>query len=260
MPLIDMLDPRHRKNIVMGSIVKIEESKNFGTNILIQGEVEKILTKKTISFHPHGVLVLLKTRQKGHVKEMIESSASTTVAKKTSLKPESSKIEYKETLFYPTLLKTKPEQRWKIPRNVFKSIAGFANAEGGELWIGVNDNLEPVGLDRDFPLIKNASQDRDGFELTLTSLALHYFKEQKKYPLELFEIDFPLIDGIHVCKISVKRSPDTPLILYDKDPKSLDPSDPYFYVRQNNSTQEYSMMEFWEYWMRHFKALHDITV
>ena len=255
-----MLDPRYRKNIVIGATVKIEESKNFGANILIQGEVEKILTKKMISFHPHGILVLLKTQQKGHIKEMIKSLASTTIAKKTPLKPESSKIEYKETLFHPTSSKTKPEQLWKIPHSIFKSIAGFANAEGGELWIGVNDNLEPVGLDRDFPFIKNISQNRDGFAVTLTSLASHYFKEQEKYSLDLFEIDFPLIDGIHVCKISVKRSPDTPLILYDKNPESPDLRGPYFYVRQNNSTQMYSVVEFLEYWMRHFKALHDITV
>ena len=255
-----MLDPRYRKNIVIGTVVKIEESKNFGANILVQGKVEKILTKKTIPFHPHGTLVLLKTQQKGHVKEIIKSLASTTVAKKTSLQPENSKIEYKETLFYPTLPKTKPEQLWKIPHSVFKSIAGFANAEGGDLWIGINNNQEPLGLERDFPFIKKFSQDRDGFELTLTSLASHYFKEQEKYSLDFFKISFPLIDGIHVCKISVKRSFDIPLILHDNTPKLSSLRGPYFYVRQNNSTQMYSAVEFLEYWMRHFKALHDITI
>ena len=254
-----MPDPRYRKNIIIGMTVKIEESQNFGTGILTHGNVEKILTKASISYHPHGILILLKTGEKGNVKEIIDSS-STSIAKRAVLKPESSKIEYKETLFFSDLLKTNPDKAWKIPHNVFKSIAGFANAEGGELWIGVNDNLESIGIERDFPFIKNFSQDRDGFELTLTSLTSHYFKEQKKYSLELFEIDFPLIDDIEVCKISVKRSIDIPLIIYDDNPKVQELRGPYFYVRQNNSTQEYLILDFFEYWMRHFKALHNISI
>ncbi len=253
-----MLDPRYRENIAIGMKVKIEESKNFDTEDFTEGEIEKILTKETISFHPHGILVLLKTHEKGHIKKIIESGILS-VSNLTTLKPESSKIEYKETLLYSELLTTDPEKAWKIPRSVFKSIAGFANAEGGELWIGVNDQLIPVGLKRDFSLIRKFSQDRDGFELTLTSLSAHYFKEQQKYSLELFEIEFPVIGDVEVCKILVKRSLDMPLILYDKHPESSDVVGPYFYVRQNNSTQDYMMIEFWEYWIRHFKALHGIN-
>lgn len=254
-----MIDPRYRENIVVGMKVKIEESKNFDTGILTEGEIEKILTKTTIPFHPHGILVLLKTHEKGHVKEIIESQIQQN-SYLTTLKPESSKIEYKETLLFSELSVKEPEKAWKIPHSVFKSIAGFANAEGGELWIGVNDHLIPIGLERDFSLIKKFSQDRDGFELILTSLSTHYFKEQQKYSLELFEIEFPIIDNVTVCKISVKRSSDMPLILYDKHPELSGMVGPYFYVRQNNSTQDYTVNEFLEYWIRHFKALHGINI
>ena len=57
-----------------------------------------------------------------------------------------------------------PAIEWSIA----KSVAAFMNAQGGELLIGVDDAGQPVGIERDFPLVK--SHNRDGWELWLGNL------------------------------------------------------------------------------------------
>ena len=53
---------------------------------------------------------------------------------------------------------------------VAKTIAGFANAHGGTLLIGVNDDGEAVGLKDDYRLANQKRQDRDGYENWLTTM------------------------------------------------------------------------------------------
>ena len=52
-----------------------------------------------------------------------------------------------------------------------KAVAGFMNAHGGTLLIGVNDNRRAIGLDNDYKLTKKGNHDlRDSFENWLTDL------------------------------------------------------------------------------------------
>ena len=51
---------------------------------------------------------------------------------------------------------------------VLRSIAGFMNADGGTLLVGVGDDGGAVGIERDFAEVKN--RDRDGWELWLNGL------------------------------------------------------------------------------------------
>lgn len=60
------------------------------------------------------------------------------------------------------------EQDPRIEWAVLKSIAGFMNADGGTLLIGVADDGAVVGIERDFPFVKHGN--RDGWELWLTTL------------------------------------------------------------------------------------------
>lgn len=54
--------------------------------------------------------------------------------------------------------------------SVAKTIAGFANAHGGTLLIGVNDDGEAVGPRDDFRLANQKRQDADGYENWLTTM------------------------------------------------------------------------------------------
>ena len=49
-----------------------------------------------------------------------------------------------------------------------KSVAGFMNAHGGTLLVGVADNGTVVGIEEDFPFL--GKKDADGWELWLTDL------------------------------------------------------------------------------------------
>ena len=56
--------------------------------------------------------------------------------------------------------------REKIIYSSMKTIGGFANTDGGNLFIGVADGTgEILGLERDFKAAKK--QDADGFEVEL---------------------------------------------------------------------------------------------
>ena len=51
---------------------------------------------------------------------------------------------------------------------ILKSISAFSNAKGGTLFIGVNDNMEVIGMEPDFKTLKK--QDADYFELHIRKL------------------------------------------------------------------------------------------
>ncbi|WP_431128211.1 AlbA family DNA-binding domain-containing protein [Flagellimonas flava] len=80
-------------------------------------------------------------------------------------KGESSQMEFKSSL------------RWNVRQGkvnkqlefiIAENIAGFMNTEGGRLLIGVHDNGNILGLNRDFETLKKP--DRDGFEQYLMQL------------------------------------------------------------------------------------------
>ena len=58
-----------RKNIHIGSLVKIVEKQNQRTGKLTEGRVNKVLTHS--SEHPHGIKVKLENGVVGRVKEII---------------------------------------------------------------------------------------------------------------------------------------------------------------------------------------------
>ena len=58
-----------RKNVTVGSNVRIVEKQNQKTNQLTSGIVRRILTNS--SEHPHGIKVVLNNGKIGRVKEII---------------------------------------------------------------------------------------------------------------------------------------------------------------------------------------------
>jgi len=250
-------DPTKISDVKVGMVVKIEETKNFDSGILVEGKIKEVLSK----FHtqPHGVLVVLEDGRKGHTKNIINSSIELQSFQKSSffLEPEGARVEYKESFVYTELLKTEPEKAWKVPHAVFKTIAAFANAEGGNLWIGIDDEAKPIGLKNDYELLDGIGRkDRDGFELKIKSKLKSYFRSNGKLALDLMAIEFPKIDDIEVCKIKMSTSTETPLILWEDNVQIAELKGPYFYVRKGNSSEPYEIVEFFQYWLRHIKAIH----
>ena len=82
---------------------------------------------------------------------------------------ESNELEFKSTLRWN--LDTDRVDK-KLEDVIMKAIAAFANAEGGSLLIGVNDEGTVIGLAHDYASLHG---DRDEFQLHLNSLVCNYF-------------------------------------------------------------------------------------
>ncbi len=64
-----MSEGRNRNSIKIGSEVEIVQKQDQRTGKLTSGVVKRILTKSAI--HPHGIKVLLESREVGRVKNLI---------------------------------------------------------------------------------------------------------------------------------------------------------------------------------------------
>ena len=108
---------------------------------------------------------------------------------------------------------------------VVKTLAGFLNAAGGTLLIGVDDSGALVGLAADYRSIKK--QDRDGFELHLLALLVRDLGESASS--SFLTVNFHEIDGRDICQVNVEPS-DHPIYVEHQNEAS-------FYLRVGNGTR-----------------------
>ena len=81
---------------------------------------------------------------------------------------------------------------------VVKTVAGFLNAAGGTLLIGVDDDGALVGLAADYATLKK--QDRDGFELHLQNILARDLGEAASS--SFLTVNFHEIDGQDISQVS----------------------------------------------------------
>ena len=148
---------------------------------------------------------------------------------------ESKTLEYKRTARYNQHTGNTDKN---LERAVVKSVAGFMNAHGGILLIGVHDEQHVTGVDIDYSLTGN--NGRDGFENWLiTKLE----KELGKTPTaSLVGITFERFDDGDVCRVDVRPS-NQPVYVG---------SDAEFFVRMGNSTRPYNTRDAMEYIRSHW--------
>lgn len=111
---------------------------------------------------------------------------------------------------------------------VVKSIAGFMNAHGGTLLVGVSDDEEIVGIERDYAFLRKG--DRDGWELWLTGLISAALS---KVAASELAVSFADMDGGTVARVDVGPASKPIFGMPLKGEKKAQ-----FLVRINNSTQE----------------------
>jgi hypothetical protein len=149
---------------------------------------------------------------------------------------ESADLEFKQSLRWGSRERDKVEKAQSI---IMKTIAGFANGDGGILLIGINDDGEAVGLEPDF---ESLDGDKDEFELYFGQILDREFG--KLFRVNNLSISFPLIDEAHICQVEVRAS-QAPLVVTSKNKHGL--KEEKFYLRTGNSTQELSMTETSDY-------------
>ncbi|MEZ5175284.1 MAG: ATP-binding protein [Acidimicrobiia bacterium] len=147
---------------------------------------------------------------------------------------ESASVEFKSTARWNLHTQTRDE---RMELAIARTVAGFLNAEGGLLVIGVDDDGSPVGLANDLALMKEPDHDR--FELWLND----YLQETLGKPaLASVSTRFEPAGDEHVVVVRVEPS-DRPVFL--DEPGGQRTAD--FYVRMGNSTRKLLTDEFAEY-------------
>jgi len=118
---------------------------------------------------------------------------------------------------------------------ISKTIAGFLNAKGGTLVIGVDDKGEVLGLKQDYGTLMRR-QDRDGYQQYLVNIISSMLGKEVFGDLE---ISIREVEGEEVCVIEARPSPRP---VYAKEGQQTS-----FYLRAANTTQPLGVKEAAEY-------------
>jgi len=177
------------------------------------------------------VISRLKTKNKNIDKELLPMNDE--LLKTLISKGETEYVEFKSSLRWDY----REEKPNKILEDVIlKSIAAFANAKGGTLFIGVNDDLEVIGLEPDFNSLKK--KDVDYFELHLRKLINNQYSI--RFSNTYLLIQFAVLSGKSVCVIQVAPS-SYPLYLKAKNKQGQMAEK--FYVRSGNASQSIDLLQ-----------------
>lgn len=135
----------------------------------------------------------------------------------------------------------------KLEEVILKTIAAFANGQGGTLLIGVDDDGKILGLEGDYHALGGANRDK--FELHLRNLLNGNLG--MAFVTSKIKVSFPLIGESEICQVDIQPST-KPLVISVKD-KNGQPQEK-FYVRSGNSSQELSLNEMQAYLSERFQA------
>lgn len=141
-------------------------------------------------------------------------------------------------------LEFKSSLRWDIAESrtnralegvILKTLAGFMNSHvGGTLLIGVADNGEIIGLEKDYQTLKKP--DQDGFEqAVMTAISTNLGADLCPFVHVLFHV----IDNKDVCRLIV--SPTTRPVFLDQG-NTLK-----FFVRTGGATRDLNIQEALDY-------------
>lgn len=157
---------------------------------------------------------------------------------------ESDSLEFKSSLRWDMVNDVK---NTKLEDVIVKTVGAFGNSEGGMLLIGVNDEGEPLGLEKDYSTLKHPN--KDAFELHLRELLGTSYSIESA--AKIVKLDFPVVSGREICAVSVSPSP-SPLFARVTDPKRGKVEK--FYIRSGNSSRELeNLSEITKYTETHFK-------
>ena len=118
----------------------------------------------------------------------------------------------------------------KMEHVIVKTVCGFLNAEGGTLLIGVGDDEQIIGLERDYQTLPR-KPNKDGYELWLRQ---HLDKSLSCQTAAIVRIEFEAVDGNEICVVHVGASR-RPVFAKPLSGGSI-PSE--FWVRVGNATQQ----------------------
>jgi hypothetical protein len=144
---------------------------------------------------------------------------------------ENEKLEMKSTLRFDI---REGNVNKKLEYVALKTVAAFMNTEGGLLIIGVDDDKNVIGLEKDLQTL--SKKNIDGFELHFRQLIKKYLGD---YLERYIKIKFPKVDDKILCVVTVLKS-GKPVFLNFEGNQS-------FFVRNGNASIPKNRQEQSEY-------------
>jgi hypothetical protein len=151
---------------------------------------------------------------------------------------ETSRVEFKCSLRFDL---TQKKVNKDLTQVVAKTIAGFANSQGGTLLIGVSDDGQVVGIEHDIETLPKRSLD--GFELALRTAVGKFLGVDVSAEVS---VQFAVVAGKQLAEVVCQRHAE-PVFLKDGDQYT-------FYVRDGNSTRPLNVVEQHKYIRRHYTS------
>jgi hypothetical protein len=147
-------------------------------------------------------------------------------------KGESDEVEFKSSARWDY---REEKQNKVIESAIAKTIAGFLNANGGILVVGIDDDGNVLGLEKDYKTLSKRP-DRDGYQQFLVNLVS---SNMGKDSCACLSVSFQPAKGQEICVVRVNRSM-RPVYIQDGQQTR-------FYVRTGNTTQELGTRESVDY-------------
>ncbi|MGB5322353.1 helix-turn-helix domain-containing protein [Lutimonas sp.] len=120
----------------------------------------------------------------------------------------------------------------ELEKVIMKTIAAFGNTDGGMLLIGVDDDKNLLGLEKDFQTLKKT--DADYYEVHLRNI-MHKLMGVK-YVSNYIRTEFEMVeDQKLICKIKVLSAKEPLYLKYKNKNGQVEEK---FYVRSGNSSHE----------------------
>lgn len=155
-------------------------------------------------------------------------------------KLENDKVEFKSSFRY--CLEEKQIKKI-LEFECAKAIAGFLNYNGGELFIGVNDDGTIFGLEKEYALLKK-KKNSDGFILMLNQRFDEFLG--KKIVSHYIRMNVETVDNKEIVRVIIKQS-DEPVFIRKNNEDA-------FFVRVSSQTNRLKDKELIEYIQKHFKS------
>ena len=152
---------------------------------------------------------------------------------------ESARVEFKQTARVNLATKQRDQV---IELMVIKAVAGFMNSHGGTLLMGVTDEAQVFGIEKDLTTL-GSKQNRDGFELWITRLLDNMLGPTATANVTISFEEFA--EGT-VCRVDVQRGKTPTFVRGAKGEADL-------YVRLNNSTRLLNTADALEYVSSHWQ-------
>ena len=150
---------------------------------------------------------------------------------------ENQNVEFKSSLCWD-YKKNKKDKLMEF--TIAKTVSAFMNTEGGYLLIGIGDDKQILGLEKDFAVIR--TPNKDGYELHFTNVINKYLgKENRPYS----KIWFETLDGKIIAVVKVNKSPN-PVYAKSKEKEE-------FYIRLGNSSHPLNVREATAYIKNHWQ-------